>query len=52
MPDTDIPTPSPEEIEELEDKAGALEERAKEDGLIPGDDIPEDGVGPQTGVVP
>lgn len=50
MPDT--PAPSPEDIEELEDEADALEERAKEDGLIPHDDIPEDGVGPQTGVVP
>jgi hypothetical protein len=50
MPDT--PAPSPEEIEDLEDDAEALEDRAEDDGLIPDDDMPEDGVGPQTGVVP
>lgn len=50
MPDT--PTPSPEQIEELEDDADALEDRAEDDGLIPDDDLPDDGVGPQTGVVP
>ena len=50
MPDT--PTPSPEDIEDLEDDAEELEDRAEDDGLIPDDDLPEDGVGPQTGVVP
>ncbi|WGM30359.1 hypothetical protein [Brevundimonas sp. NIBR11] len=51
MPDTN--TPTPEEIETLEDEADALEERAERDGTIPDEDnIPENGVGPQTGLVP
>ena len=50
MPDT--PTPSPQDIEALEDEADALQDRAEDDGVIPDDDLPEDGVGPQTGVVP
>ncbi len=51
MPDNQ--TPSPEEIETLEDEADALQERAERDGLIPDEDeIPENGIGPQTGLVP
>lgn len=50
VPDT--PTPSPQDIDALEDDADALEERAERDDVIPDDDLPEDGVGPQTGVVP
>lgn len=51
MPDT--PTPSPADIEKLEDEADALEERAERDGVLPDEDeIPEDGIGPQTGLVP
>ena len=50
---TDTPTPSPQDIEDLKDKADALEERAERDDVIPDEDeIPEDGIGPQTGVVP
>lgn len=49
---TDTNTPTPEEIESLEDEADALKERAEDDGVIPDDDLDEDGVGPQTGVVP
>ncbi len=50
---TDTNKPTPEEIETLEDEADALEKRAEDDGVIPDkDEIPEDGVGPQTGVVP
>lgn len=50
---TDTTKPTPEEIETLEDKADALEERAEDDGVIPDEDnIPENGIGPQTGVVP
>lgn len=42
-----------DQIERLEDEAEALEERAERDGLIPDpDDADDDGVGPQTGVVP
>lgn len=48
MPDT----PAPEDIEKIEDQADDLEERAERDGVIPHPDLPEDGVGPQTGVVP
>lgn len=49
----DTPTPSPEDIQNLQAKADALEERAQRDGLIsaPAEE-PEDGVGPQTGLVP
>ena len=51
MPDK--PSPSHEDIEDLEDKADSLEERAGRDGLIPDEDRPpEEGVGPQTAVVP
>lgn len=50
MPDTK--TPSPEEIEKLQDEADDLEERAEQDSVIPDKDLPEHGVGPQTGVVP
>lgn len=49
---TDKPAPTPEEIEELQDKADDLEERAERDGVIPDKDLPENGVGPQTGLVP
>ncbi len=50
---TDTPLPTPEEIETLEDEADALEDRAERDGVIKDeDDIPENGVGPQTGLVP
>ena len=50
---TDTNKPTPEEIETLEDEADALEKRAEDDGVIlDEDEIPEDGVGPQTGVVP
>jgi cell division protein FtsB len=52
MPDTDTSALSTEKIEELKKEADALEKRAREDGLIPDDDTPENGVGPQTGVVP
>lgn len=45
-------TPTPEDIERIEDDAADLEERAERDGVIPDPDLPEDGVGPQTGVVP
>lgn len=44
--------PDPAEIEELEQDAEALEERAERDGLMPDDDSEDDGVGPQTGIVP
>ncbi len=50
MPDKN--TPTPEEIEKLEDEAEDLERRAEQDGVIPDDDLPENGVGPQTAVVP
>lgn len=50
---TDTTKPTPEEIESLKDEADALKQRAEDDGVIPDeDDIPENGVGPQTGVVP
>lgn len=39
-------------LEELAREAEALEDRAEADGLIPDDDAEEDGVGPQTGIVP
>jgi hypothetical protein len=51
MPDT--PNPSPEDIEDLKDKADALEERVQEDGVISDeDDASSEGVGPHTAVVP
>lgn len=47
------PNTGEDRIERLEDEAEALEERAERDGLIPDpDDADDDGVGPQTGVVP
>lgn len=49
---TDPNKPTPEEIESLEDEADALKERAEHDGLLHEDEADEDGVGPQTGVVP
>lgn len=50
MPDK--PAPTSEEIEKVEDQADDLEERAERDGVIPDKDLPENGVGPQTGLVP
>lgn len=44
--------PDPADIEALEQEAEALEERAERDGLRPDDDTDDDGVGPQTGIVP
>ena len=50
MPDKN--TPTPEEIEKLQEKADDLQEQAERDGVVPDEDLPEDGVGPQTGLVP
>ena len=47
------PRDNDDHAERLEDEAEALEDRAERDGLIPNqDDTDDDGVGPQTGVVP
>lgn len=40
------------EIEDLQSEADALENKAERDGLIPDSNVDDDGVGPQTGVVP
>ena len=45
--------PSPDEVADLQDDAHSLEDQAERDGVLPDeDDIPEEGVGPQTGAVP
>lgn len=44
--------PDPAEIEDLEQAAEALEDRAEHDGLIPDANTDDDGVGPRTGIVP
>jgi hypothetical protein len=49
---SDTPLDRSEELENLEEDAEALEERARRDGVLPPEDQDEDGVGPQTGVVP
>jgi hypothetical protein len=51
-PMSDTPLDRSEELENLEEDAEALEERARRDGVLPPEDQDEDGVGPQTGVVP
>ena len=49
---TDTHTPSPEEIQHIQDEADDLEERAKRAGVLLDDEAEGDGVGPQTGIVP
>lgn len=45
--------PSPDEVADLQDDARSLEERAERDGVLPDDEnIPDEGLGPQTGAVP
>lgn len=51
-PMSDTPLDRSEEVEDLEEDAETLEERARRDGVLPPEDTDEDGVGPQTGVVP
>lgn len=49
---TDPHTPSPEEINELQQEADDLEERAEQDRILPDDQAKGDGVGRTTGLVP
>ncbi|WP_157072436.1 hypothetical protein [Brevundimonas bacteroides] len=49
---SDTPLDRSEEVGDLEEDAETLEERARRDGVLPPEDVDEDGVGPQTGVVP
>lgn len=49
---TDPHSPSPEDIEDLQQEADDLEDRAEEDGVLPDDVAEGDGVGRMTGLVP
>lgn len=49
---TTPPTPTPEEIEELQHEADDLEDRAETDGILPDEEAKGDGVGRVTGLVP
>ncbi len=51
-PMSDTPLDRSEEVEDLEEDAETLKERARRDGDLPPEDVDDDGVGPQTGVVP
>ncbi|CAN5271539.1 hypothetical protein BH09PSE1_BH09PSE1_12950 [soil metagenome] len=51
---TDQPaSPTPDAIRDLNERADRLEDRARTDGVLPdADDDTDDGVGPQTTLVP
>lgn len=49
---TDPKAPLPEQIEDLEQEADELEEKAERDGILPDEIDKGDGVGSVTGLVP